>query len=206
MEAWVGPAIIAAVVSGFVSAAGWFVTSWQAIRLERRRRAEKVRDFQVALRAEVASDLRLLKVADYQTIMAEVAAKYRDNPSYRPFVPHLATNVVFDAIVPELHILPGEVIEPVIRYARLRQVLSSFIEDLRQATDGGLPADRALLMFSDYFETLGRLEILAESAIAALSASLSGASRPGGDLQTQGSASARAEAPASALPEQKDEP
>jgi hypothetical protein len=35
MDPWIGPAIVAV-----VSAAGWFVTSWQATRLEQRRRRE----------------------------------------------------------------------------------------------------------------------------------------------------------------------
>ena len=74
MNEWIGPAIIAAIVSGIVSAAGWFVNSWQERRLEKGRREEKVHDYQVALRAEIAGDLLNLRVADRAEFLAAVAA------------------------------------------------------------------------------------------------------------------------------------
>lgn len=203
MDPWVGPAIIAAVVSGVVSAAGWFVTSWQQLRLERQRRAEKVNDFQVALRAEIESDLLQMEGADNAALLAAVRQSYRDSPAYRPFVPHLAANVVFDSLVEEIHVLPGEVIEPIIRYSRQRQVLARFIEDLRNAVNSAVPADRALLMFEDYFDMLDRLELLAGNAVAALDISLN---TPGAGQPARWSASAPGEGPASAGSERLNSP
>lgn len=209
MELWVGPVIVAAAVSGFMSVVGWFVTSWQAIRLEHRRRKERVHDFQVALRAEIASDRLGFVFADNDALLRDVASRYRSDPAYRPIVPHLASNVVFDAIVPEIHVLPGDVIEPVIRYARLHQVLAKFVDDLRAATANGLPAERAVVMFTDYFEMLGRLEARAEAAIAALDVSLQ-LNRRAADRPNRGSASPPGgDAPAeqdAASTERTDEP
>ena len=202
MDPWVGPAIIAAIVSGVVSAAGWFVTSWQQLRRERQRRTEKVRDFQVALRAEIASDLLLMEVADNSQMLFAVKQGYAVK-GYRPFVPQLAANVIFDALVDQIHVLPGRVIEPIIQYARLRQVLSRFIEDLRQAIAADIPPERAILMFEDYFDTLNRLELLAGNAVSALETSLS---TPDADQPNPKSASGPGEEQTEALSEPKDEP
>ena len=188
MEAWIGPVIIAASVSGIISAAGWWVTFRTSLRLEQMRREEKVHDFQVALRAEISSDLLNLEVADRAAMLAEIAERYTADPHYPVLVPHLASNVVFDAIVKDIHVLPGEVIAPVIHYAQLRQSISRFIDDLRAESAVMLPPDRRLLMFSDYFKMLDRLEALAQNAVATLDRSLK-TNRPGVVQSTPGSAS-----------------
>ena len=172
MEVWIGPAIIAALVSAFVSAAGWFVSSWQAQRLDEWRRDEKVNDVQVALRAEIASDLIILEVPDRQEFLEEVSARYRADLTYSPIIPTLSRNVVFESIVKDIPILPGEVIEPVIHYARMRQTLDQFIGDMRAPSFPQLAAERQLIMYHDYLEMQGRLEALARDALVALDISL----------------------------------
>jgi hypothetical protein len=192
VDLWVGPAIIAALVSALVSALGWFVTSWQTLRLEARRRAEKVRDFQVALRAEIASDLLVLQVGERADMLDDVANALTEDPLYQPFVPRMAQNAVFEQIIKEIHILPGRVIDAVIDYQRLRQSVDYFIADIRDAKE--LSSSRRLLMIADYFEMLDRLEVLAGNAVTALDVSLS---KPGAVLPTRASASGRASAPQS---------
>lgn len=59
MGSWIGPAIVAALISGLVSLIGLYLGGWIAIRHEKRRRREKVRDFQIALRAEIRSELQI---------------------------------------------------------------------------------------------------------------------------------------------------
>jgi len=172
MQVWIGPAIVAALVSALVSAMGWFVTFRASIRLEQLRRHEKVRDFQIALRAEMASDLLNTVVADRQAFLEEVTARYRADLNYFPIVPMQSRNVVFDAIVPDIHILPARVIEPVIHYARMRQRLEQFVSDLRAPLFRELDAQRQLVMYSDYLEMLDRVEQLARDAVASLDESL----------------------------------
>jgi len=190
MDLWVGPAIVAALVSALVSAAGWFVTSWQAQRVDAKRRAEKVRDFQIALRAEIASELLVLQVGNRKEMLDHVASALAADAQYQPFVPLLAQNLVFDQVVKEIHILPGSVIGSVIAYQRLRQSVEHFVTDIRQAKE--LPPQRKLLMIADYFDMLDRLEVLAANAASALDASL--INKPGAALPSQGSASGRDEA------------
>lgn len=81
MDAWIGPAIIAALVSASVSAMGWIVTFRATLRLEQLRRDEKVNDFQVALRAEIESDLLNLVVGERSVMLDGVARALRQTPA-----------------------------------------------------------------------------------------------------------------------------
>ena len=76
MGGWVGPAIIAAVISSLVSAAGWYVSYWTTIQTDHRRRREKVRDFQIALRAEIRSELHDLRTDDVDQQFALIEGRY----------------------------------------------------------------------------------------------------------------------------------
>jgi hypothetical protein len=194
MELWVGPVIVAAVVSAVVTAAGWFVTSWQAMRIEQRRRDERVRDYQIALRAEIASDLLMMEVSSGEQFLVAVTEATTQNPAYVPFIPRLSPNPVFEALVRELHVLPGRTIDRVIHYARLRRTLDSFVEDLRSESYARLAPARRLTMYADYVAMQDRLEVLAEHAVAALDASLA-ASNSGAVPSTRSSGAEQGAAP-----------
>lgn len=180
-----GLAIVAAVISGLVSLVVVQLDFRQERKAERLRREEKVRDFQIALGAEIASDLLNMKDVDRAHVLAEMSAAFAADPGYAPVAPRIARNLVFDAIVPEIHILPGRVITPVVHYARLRQTLEHFVEDLRSDTYKGLSTERRLLVYSDYLSTYDRLQARAEAAAQTLNDSLGlnrsvgGRSRPG---------------------------
>jgi hypothetical protein len=194
IDPWIGPAIIAAAVSGVVSVIGWFATFYMGLRRDRMLRDEKVHDFQVALRAEIASDLLTMVVADRAVFMSEAEDRYAAADGYSVVVPHMARNLVFESLLDELHLLPGEVIEPVIHYERMRETIERFVADLRDETFRRSPAERQLLMYSDYLKMLERLEQLARDAYDALNESINS---PDVDLSTPGSASAVAVASAS---------
>ncbi|SEP66141.1 hypothetical protein SAMN05428969_0354 [Devosia sp. YR412] len=203
MDLWIGPAIVAALVSALVSAAGWFVTSWQAQALEQHRRDEKVHDYQVALRAEIASDLLSLQVGSRDEMLGSFQAVLELEPSHRPILPRLARNMVFEQVVREIHLLPSRVISAVIGYQSLRQSIDLFIEDIRAAQN--VNSERLLLMVSDYVDMLDRLEILASNAVAALEFSLM-LSKSDAVPPSQGSAWGRAGAEQSASAERSVSP
>ena len=188
MESWVGPAIVAAIISGLVSLILVQLNFRQSRRFEQLRRAEKVRDFQIALRAEIASDLLNMQVADRLEILETLKANFAADPGYFALVPRLATNLVFEAVVKEIQILPGDVISPVVQYARLRQTLEGFIEDIRSNDFRQMGVDRRLLIYSDYLAMFERLEALAEQAKTALDVSL-GISKSGAAPSSRASAS-----------------
>ena len=114
MGGWVGPTIVAAVIAGLVNVLGWIVTSRETLANERRRRNEKVRDFQIALRAEIRSELANLKAYDLDRYNAEIKRRYDVDPTYSVVIPHPARHVIFEAISGEIQILPENVIDPVV--------------------------------------------------------------------------------------------
>jgi hypothetical protein len=166
ISAWVGPAIVAAVISAIVTAFGWYASHASARRLEAARRSERIQDVQTALRAEIRSQRQRLRLfAEQQEKSGDAAS---EEPGFTPFVPREAASFVFDAIVSEIHILPTEVIDPVVYYYRQIASLALFAEDLRSDRYASLPADRKAAMAADYIR-MGVFAIeLADKAIAAI--------------------------------------
>ena len=191
MEAWVGPAIVAAFISGLVSLLVVQLNVRQERRTESIRRGERVRDFQIALRAEIMSDLLNMREADRSQVLNDMTTAFANDPHYTPVAPRIANNLIFEAIVSEIHILPDAVISPIVHYARHRQTLERFIDDLRSPAYEALAQERHQLAYADYLATYDRLQELAEAAAKALDDSL-GLSRSALDRATQGSATAGA--------------
>nr|WP_295463735.1 hypothetical protein [Mesorhizobium sp.] len=170
MEAWVGPAIVAAFISGLVSLVVVQLNFRQERRADRLRREEKIRDFQIALRAEIRSELKHLSSFDLDQVYAEIADQYANDESYSVTLPRLAQHIVFNAIVTEIHILPESVIDPVVLYVRQRQVVESMTEDIRDAQFRLLSRDRQLAMYRDYLGLWKVWRDFAEKAERALQA------------------------------------
>ena len=168
MEAFLTPVLVGAILTTIGGAIGWFVTYRNTLRLERSRRQEKVRDFQIALRAEIASELISLEVADLDEHLAAIASRYDEDPSYSVLVSQLSANLIFEAIVEEIHILPSAVIGPVVHYARFRQTTVLFASDLRDEKFAKPSPQRQLSMYRDYLEMLNELHRLADAAARAL--------------------------------------
>lgn len=86
--AWIGPAIVAAVISALVTGASWFVSERQAARREAKRRGERVRDMQTGLLAEIrASRHRVEDVGLYGALVDQQMAA---DETYLPFGPALS--------------------------------------------------------------------------------------------------------------------
>jgi hypothetical protein len=174
----VGPAIVAAVISGLVSLVVVQLNFRQSRKAERLRREEKIRDFQIALRAEIRSELRNLSGYDMHAVLEEVRRLYREEPDYSGSVPRLPKHPVFEALVYEIHILPEEVIEPGVLYARQRQAIESLVEDMRDPSFKKLAASRQLAVYEDYIRMWETWRDFAAQAEAALSQQNSSVARP----------------------------
>jgi hypothetical protein len=170
MDSWVGPAIVAAAISGLVSLIVVQLNFRQERKADGLRRAEKIRDFQIALRAEIQSELANLVRFDLDGVLIEMERRYAEDPNFSVSVPRVAKHIVFEAIVDEIHILPEAVIGPVVLYARQRQVVESLTEDMRDTTFKSLSRDRQLSMYRDYLEMWKQWRVLAEQAENALGA------------------------------------
>ena len=170
LEDWVGPAIVAAFISGLVSLILVQLNFRQERRADRLRREEKIRDFRIALQAEIRSELFNLERYELAALLADVEARYAKDKDYSVAVPRIARHVVFEAIVKEIHILPEAVIGPVVFYARQRQVVEQLAEDMRDASFRTLSSERQLAMYKDYLRMWEAWRDLASSAEKALEA------------------------------------
>ena len=178
MDQWVGPAVTATIISSLIAVIGWFVAYGSARRMESIRRREKIRDFQVALLAEVRSERHHLARWDFEADLASVEQDYRDaelqHRAYVPMVPRSAGPILFQSLIPEIHLLPEQVIDPVMLYFRQQLLIERFIEDLRSDAFRSLDVARQIRMYSDYIEMMRYWKALADDAVAALSTSIAG--------------------------------
>ena len=173
-EAWIGPAIVAAIISGVISVVGWILTGCRELSSERRRRAERRVDVQTALRAEIQHNVDILSNPDFDLnrTWEHVVSEMEDEPTYVPLIPSERNDTVFRAIVQDIHILPGDVIQPVVRYYNQVFAIDAMIADLRGNGFAGAEQDQRIKMYTDYIAL--KLEALEQGkgAIIALDQSL----------------------------------
>lgn len=174
MREWISPAIVAIVVSALVTAIGWFVTYRNSLGLEKERRREKIRDFQIALRAEIRSELHHLKEEDLLDGLKQIEGRYKRSKTYSVMVTGLPRHVIFDNLAKEIHILPESVIDPVILYARQRQLAEKLVEDMRADRFRHSTQAQQLALYADYIQVLIYLTSLAQQALNAIEEELNG--------------------------------
>jgi hypothetical protein len=165
---WVGPALVAAIIAALVSVAGWFVSTGLSFRAEQRRRDEKTRDFMIALRAEIRSELADMTAFDLTTDLKRVADLYQTRAEYRVFVPAMVAMPITAAIVPEIWILPEKVIDPVVVYLRQRNSVGLLTQEVRIFDVERYGRDQELALFGDLTEMRMLLETAAREALEAL--------------------------------------
>jgi hypothetical protein len=174
--AWIGPAIIAAVISALVTAFGWYASHTSARRLDVTRRRERIQDVQTALRAEIRSyrdRLASLDIEGYADEMVQrIGAAAENGQTFTPFIPKEDHTIIFDAIVGEIHILPTEVIDPIVSYYKQVTMVSRFADDLRSDLFSRLEPSRKAEMYGDYIAMSVQASKLADHAINVLDSAL----------------------------------
>lgn len=163
-------ALIAAIVSAAVTALGWFASHWSERRLEAQRRAEKIIDVQWALLAEIESNLLRYAEIDLDEHEAEMERRILKSgrTGFTPFVPRDPAEIIFDAFIPDIHILPTETIRDVVSYYKQEYKLRELIDDLRSERYLKLAPDRKALLYSDYVWQIKSVVAKGEKARAAL--------------------------------------
>ncbi|WP_029353919.1 hypothetical protein [Bosea sp. 117] len=169
MQSWIGPAIIAAVISSLVTVIGWWFNHRHEHRTQVARRQERIRDVQTALRAEIRSHRRRLLLFEQATALKEAVG---DGPAFTPFVPSEVRSFLFEAVVTDIPILPVAVIDPVVIYYRQVHALTQFAEDLRADRFASLEWPRKAAMHADYIAMGIYAGTLADEAISAIDAAL----------------------------------
>jgi hypothetical protein len=173
VEAWVGPVIIAALVSGLVSVFGWSVAYRQSLELEQRRRQEKIHDFLIALRAEIRGELKDLNDFNQtDEMLTRIRENYDRNKDYSVTVPSVTPHVVFEAIVSNIHILPEEVIDDVVLYHAQHNAIARLAEDTRVDRFRSLSPEYQMQMYEDYLNMRAYQHTLANDAVEKLQAAI----------------------------------
>lgn len=176
MDAWIGSAVVAVIISSIVTVAGWFMTLRHERLREAERRDERIEDIQTALLADIRSSSHRFSGTDLEKHLREIEARIRDAPApqgYTPFVPREPGSLLWATTAAEVHILPNEVIDAVVIYFSQLETIRLFAEDLRADRFATLDADRKVAMYSDYIDLAKYLVELAADAERVLARSLS---------------------------------
>lgn len=172
------PQAQSAMIAGVFLAAGWWVVAWQSRRRDRKMRAERVRDVQRALFAEIRAYLAVLerdRIAEYGET---IAIRIEDEAGYFPVIPTEHNDAIFRAIVGEIHVLPRDTVDPVVLYYSQLNAIGAMIADLRALDTARIGKTRAAAMYRDYISMkIGAIE-LGEGALAAIMSNMDGTARP----------------------------
>lgn len=170
----VAAALVTAIVGGGVVAAGWFWTHALSRRRDRILRQEQVNDIQRALLAEIRAHVAALEQQRSEdNTAASIALRQRLlAEQHVPILPHDANDRIFRAVVEQVHILPQNVIDPVVRYYRLIAVRVALAQDIRSSAKDH--PNRAGDMLEDYLSLTDETRQAGNLAMLVLGASLTG--------------------------------
>jgi hypothetical protein len=159
---------IVGIVGAFI---GILLTNALRLIVDWRNRLERVRDIQTALRAEIRSQRGWLESFQNGELNEQVLTRLGDE-SYRPFIVREVASFVFSAIVHDIHLLPGDVIDPIVLYQRQYQTLLALGDDLRSEQFLALSNERRRDVYRDYL-LMGIYAVeLADRAVEAINVSL----------------------------------
>jgi hypothetical protein len=175
VNGYLDTALVAAIVSAAVTALGWFASHWSTQQIENKRRNERIIDVQWALLAEIESNLLRYAEIDldgHQRAMERMIMQGRGKSGFTPFVPRYATEIVFEAFIPDIHILPTETIRDVVGYYKQEYKLRELVEDLRSDRFVALDKDRKAKLYGHYVWQIKTVLVWGERARAALAGQL----------------------------------
>ena len=173
IDAWIGPVIIASAIAAMVTVLGWVVAGRRDRQAAERLRQEKQGDICTALLAEIVHYVDGLEYFDLDELWEGVVAEMEQDATYLPFIPSERNDVIFHAIVANIHILPEAVIMPVARYYNQLFAVEAIIADLRSSDMKSEPQEKRISIYTDYISLKKQSVADGLSAIAALQAHLS---------------------------------
>ena len=163
-----------AVIAGLFLAIGWWVVGRQNRRRDDRLRAERVRDVQRALFAEIRAYLAVLERDDVAVYGARIAARIVDEPGYFPVIPSERNDAIFNAIVGEIHVLPRDTVDPVVLYYSQLNAIVAMIADLRSIDLAKIGPERAASMYRDYIAMKVEAVEMGQTALLAIRSNIDG--------------------------------
>ena len=171
---FLSPQVAQAIIAGLFLAIGWWVNGAQNRRRDAMLRAERVRDVQRAVFAEIRAYLAMLRRGDLEAEAEAVSARIKDDPSYFPIIPTESNDAIFRAIIAEIHVLPRDTIDPIVLYYRQLHAIDAMIADLRMLDGREDRRERAAAMAVELMRLKTEAQFLGEDALAAILANLDG--------------------------------
>ncbi len=163
--------VIAALIGAAVVALGWLINQRRELSGARRRRRERTIDIQTAIRAEIKALVEAPQNRDLAGSLERGLARFEtENPDapYIPFIPHEKHDTVFQAMLPDIPVLPTETVEPVILYYNQQVAIGMMAQDLRSQTFASLDRDRRRNLLKRYMEMKMEAMRMGRIAIEAL--------------------------------------
>ena len=174
LDQYLSPQAQQAVVAGLFLAVGWWVVAFQNRRRDATLRAERVRDVQRAIFAEIRAYLAVLRRDDVGEYGARIKDRIMTEAGFFPVIPTEHNDAVFRAIIGDIHVLPRDTVDPVVLYYSQLNAISAMINDLRELDVAKIGAERAAGMYHDYISMKIEALELGDTALEAIGANLDG--------------------------------
>lgn len=193
MDGLLDPRVWQALIAGGVVALGWLVNGWRVRADARRERRERTRDAHKALYAEIRDVCASYwSEGEAERDAGAVLARMEAEPDFLPFVPREVHGRVFEALLPQIDVLPRQTIDAVVAFYALTASVRGMAEDMRGERFAAMAQGRRIAMFADYValrrrafdygqHTLRLIAAYADGGAAAADRALARLSRPGAD-------------------------
>ncbi len=147
------PRIWQAVIAGLFLGAGWFVNGVLNRREAAALRQEKLRDMHRALYAEIGNNLANLwdeaRIEDYAK---GIVGRMEADEAFVPLIPREHNDTVFDVLLPDIHVLPRQTIDPIVAYYSQLKSIAALVDDMRGESFKAMAQARRIAMYRDYIE------------------------------------------------------
>jgi hypothetical protein len=164
-----------AFIAGAVVALGWLVNGWQNRRDAARLRRERLRDAHKALYAEIRyACATFWGEGEAEADGRRLIARMRGEPGFVPFVPREADDRVYDAMLPQIDVLPRQTIDAIVAFYAVLRAIGALAEDMRGARFAQLDPERRIAIYADYLAMRRRAFDYGQHALALIEAYASG--------------------------------
>lgn len=160
-----------ALIAGLFIASGWWVAGWQGRRRDSKARDERVIDMQRAILAEIRAHVVELERQIASGEMEAITTRVQMGDA-SVVLPHGGNDRIFHAMISDIHVLPGAVIDPVVIYYRLLTIMDKMAEAIRHAARKSLNCSTEMLI--DYLALNEAALEAGLDALEVLTASLHG--------------------------------
>lgn len=156
-------------ITGLIAIATWIGNRIVAGRERRRVREDRRRDLRWAFWSEIDAVWRQWIVAgDLASMVAAARARFQEDPNYLPFVTAETGVALFETFAPELPLLDGDEVAPIVAFYRQTRLIERFAQDLTRDGFAKLASDRRRAIFIHYLEAIDQARADAEACLHAL--------------------------------------